>query len=202
MLGNDIIDIQDVLASGQALRPGFKERICLDTEMSPLVDRFSEEYCTWILWAIKESAYKYYIQAGGAPILAPKKFQFSANLMTPELITGQTKTPVGIIASEVRLRKDYLIAESFSIHSSASTIHRKTCRLDAPKQKEQSRQLKQLIGEHLAEELAVSAEEVSIKKNHRQVPSIYLRKDRLPYSISLSHHGAWGLFSYQTEQYH
>ncbi len=199
MLGNDIIDIRAVLRSGQAMRPGFRQRICWDTEIKPLQTQFSEEYCTWILWAIKESAYKYYIQAGGPAMFAPKKFRFSVTKMGLDLISGETQTPLGTVASEVCLFNDYVIAESSLIASSFSDIHRLTYLLDAPRQNSKSKQLKQLISTDLAEKLALSPREISIQKDHRQVPFLYYKQQRLPYFISLSHHGAWGLFSYRKE---
>ncbi|MBX2874913.1 MAG: 4'-phosphopantetheinyl transferase superfamily protein [Saprospiraceae bacterium] len=199
MLGNDIIDLREVLATGQAKRPGFKERICLDMELKPLNTQFSEEYCIWLLWAIKESAYKYYIQAGGQPLFAPKKFQFQPKAIATKLISGLTHTPAGSVHSVVYLSGDYLRAESWSMTLPHPSIHRHLYFLDATTTKGKSKQLKYLIGKQLGAELGYQAEDISIQKDYRQVPYLFHRKQQLPYSISLSHHGTWGLFSYLQE---
>lgn len=200
MLGNDIVDLREVLSSGQAKRPRFKERICLDIELGPLKTQFGEEYCTWVLWAAKESAYKYYIQADGPVIFAPKKFCFTPTDIRSNLITGYTKTPLERVATDIHLFDDYLLAESYASNLLSPNIHRKIYLLDAPGQKAKSKQLKQLICLQLAEELKDIDGELSIRKDSRQVPFLYQKQERLPYSISLSHHGTWGLFSYLHEQ--
>ncbi len=199
MLGNDIVDLQEVLASGQARRPKFQARICSAAEVRPLQSWFPDEYCTWLLWAIKESAYKYYIQAGAPPLFAPKKFRFNALNIAAGLVEGYTETPLGKVRSEVKLSVAHLTAESWSISSTKSSIDRKIFPLAASKQIERSRTLKKLICQQWMAEMGSTDEEVCIVKDEQQVPSLYQRGQRLPYAISLSHHGAWGFFSYQKE---
>lgn len=199
MLGNDIIDLREVLTSGQARRPNFQDRICRSSEIKPLQACFSTEHCTWLLWAVKESAYKYYIQAGGAPLFAPKKFRFTALRIAPEIVEGYTETPLGKVFSEVQLSTAHLTAESRSIASESAKIHRKIYLLTASKQASKSKELKQLVCQQIAEELGKDSREVHIIKDDRQVPFLYGKERRLPYAISLSHHGVWGFFSYLKE---
>lgn len=199
MLGNDIVDLQVVLTSGQAQRPGFQDRISSSSELPPLRSYFDEEHCTWLLWAIKESAYKYYIQAEGQPIFAPKKFRFIAQKLQEDTVEGYTETPVGKVRSTVRLTKAHITAESWSETSSHLGIHRHVYGLSASGQVEKSKQLKRLVCMQWAAAFGKHSEEISIQKDHRQVPYLYDREEKLPYAISLSHHGAWGFFSYQKE---
>ncbi|NRB52099.1 MAG: 4-phosphopantetheinyl transferase family protein [Saprospiraceae bacterium] len=200
MLGNDIVDLSEVLGSGQAKRPGFKERICLDAELEPLRTQFGEEYSTWVLWAAKESAYKHYIQADGPVMFAPKKFCFTPTDIRSKRIKGYTMTPLECLTTEVHLFDSFLVAESYTSAASTPSIHRKIYSLDGPGQKAKSKQLKQLICSQLTEEWEGNDGELNIKKDSRQVPFLYQKQQRLPYSISLSHHGAWGLLSYLKRQ--
>lgn len=199
MLGNDIIDLPEVLASGQARRPKFQNRICWASEVEPLQAWFSDEHCTWLLWAIKESAYKYYIQSGGQPLFAPKKFRFKALKIEAGLVEGHTETPLGKVQSEAKLAAAHLTTESWSLASHRSSIHRKIFPLSASKQIDKSSELKYLICQQWMEKFGNNTEAVCIKKDKHQVPHLYQKGQKLPYAISLSHHGAWGFFSYQKE---
>ena len=199
MLGNDIIDLQEVLASGQAARPGFRDRICCTGELQALEASFSEEECIWLLWAIKESAYKYYIQAGGTPLFAPKKFRFTPSKLEPDRISGYTQTPNGRVASQVQVSEAYLTAESWSTQFAQTRVHRKIFLLEARGQKDKSQRLKDLVCQQLAASIGEIPEAVSIRKDERQVPFLYRGQEKLPFAMSLSHHGAWGFVSYQQE---
>ena len=100
----------------------------------------------------------------------------------------------------MHLFNNFLLAESYADTLPLASIHRKIYSLDAPGQKAKSKQLKQLICLRLAEELNDCDGGLSIQKDSRHVPFLYQKQERLPYSISLSHHGAWGLLSYLQEQ--
>lgn len=200
MLGNDIIDLQLALASGRARRRGFPERIGQLAEFQQWPSAFSPELRTWLLWAIKESAYKCYIQAGGVPLFAPKKFTFTMEAVQKGSVKGITQTPKGMLQSRIRMQETFLLAESWSLSDPGTRIQRGVACLQEEQQPGQSRELKHLVCRHFSQAMGFDLEKLAVKKNKSKVPYLYSGAEKLPYFLSLSHHGAWGAFSYQKEK--
>lgn len=197
MLGNDIIDLQNVLSTGQARRRGFQERVGHPSEFGQLPSHLSLEVKTWVLWAIKESAYKCYIQAGESPIFAPKKFIFVLNEWQGEVLRGLTQTPTELLKSRVQVTKNYVIAESWPSTEPYKNICHRIMELELEGQDKQSQELKDGLCQHFSAQLEIAADQLLVRKNEHQIPFLFFGKKRLPYSLSLSHHGTFGLFSYR-----
>lgn len=195
MIGNDIISLAEVLPNHQALRPGFRDKVCLPEELHPLTTLFSEEISIWILWAAKESAYKVYRQAGGPAIFAPKKKLFQANSLTKSKIKGITKTPSGNYSTCIQVQADYIIAESWSIDMNDYRLLHRVIPLAGKEYQEQSAGLKREIPGWVAKLYGLSTESVSLYKNQAGVPYLSYQGQRMEVSISLSHHGYYGLGS-------
>lgn len=199
MLGNDIIDLEEVLRSGQARRAGFQERICTLSELSPLQKDFTEELGIWILWALKESAYKCYIQAGGLPIFAPKKFVATVESINKHQLSAYLKTPAGTFNSQVQINHSYVLAESWRSNSTSEEICSGTEVFTTHVQKDKSISIKRALCKHIASALQLDIGELEVRKNDRKIPALYLVGKKLSITVSLSHHGKWGLFSYRNE---
>lgn len=199
MLGNDIVDLEQVLRTGQASRVGFRERICTIAELSPLQKHFSTTLSIWILWALKESAYKCYIQAGGLPLFAPKKFTARLESIHEKQLSASLQTPMGAFDSQILVENSFLLAESWRNELPTQKIHRETRILNTSLQKDKSILLKKALCKHFAEMQQLDMDELEVRKNKQNIPTIHLGERKLPYTISLSHHGRWGLFSYRNE---
>jgi len=199
MLGNDIIDLQEVLHSGQASRAGFQGRICTLSELSPLQKDFTIELSIWILWALKESAYKCYIQAGGLPLFAPKKFVATVEKINKHQLSAFLETPKGVFNSQVRINKSYVLAESWRNGSTSGKICSGIEVFTTDLQKDKSISIKRALCKHFAAAQQLDIAELKVRKSDRNIPALYLAGKKLPLTVSLSHHGKWGLFSYRHE---
>ena len=195
MIGNDIISLAEVLPNQRALRPGFRNKVCLAEELHPLTYLFSEEISIWILWAAKESAYKVYRQAGGPVIFAPKKNLFQANSLTKSQVRGITKTPKGNYHTCIQVQADYIIAESWSVNMNDYRLLRQVIPLASKHYREQSTGLKREIPVGVAKAYGIPVESVSLHKDQAGVPYLNYQDRRMELSISLSHHGYYGLCS-------
>jgi len=195
MIGNDIISFAEVLPNHQALRPGFRDKVCLTEELHPLTTIFSEEISIWMLWAAKESAYKVYRQAGGPAIFAPKRNLFQANSLTKSQVTGITKTPKGNYPTCIRVQADYIIAESWSVDRNDYRLLRQVVPLAGKQYQEQSSGLKRAILGWVAKAHGIPTESVTLHKDQAGVPYLNYQDRRMELSISLSHHGYYGLCS-------
>ena len=73
MLGNDIVSLADLRPRSAAREERFMQKISRQEEMDPLRTLLPRSKALWALWAVKESAYKVFIQAGGASGLLSEK---------------------------------------------------------------------------------------------------------------------------------
>jgi len=195
MIGNDIISLAEVLPHQQALRPGFCDKVCLPEELQPLTTYFSREICIWALWAAKESAYKVYRQAGGSALFAPKKNTFLLHSIHNSQLKGITTTPNGRYHSRILLQTEYIMAESWSANFDQYQIAHKVMAIPNKPYALQSASLKEKVMDWVAQNLGMHAESLSISKSSIGMPYLKLGNKRLDLSLSLSHHGHFGLCS-------
>lgn len=60
MIGNDVIDIAQSRTDSNWQRKGFIERLFTDTEQATINSHDNPEIMIWVLWSMKEAAYKIY----------------------------------------------------------------------------------------------------------------------------------------------
>lgn len=60
MIGNDIIDLRQSRIESNWRRKGFIEKLFTDTEKQLITNYHDPEIMVWLLWSMKEAAYKIY----------------------------------------------------------------------------------------------------------------------------------------------
>lgn len=60
MIGNDVIDLQQSRRESNWQRKGFIEKLYTDAEKQLIKDYHDPEIMIWLLWSMKEAAYKIY----------------------------------------------------------------------------------------------------------------------------------------------
>lgn len=60
MIGNDVIDLKATRIESNWQRPGFLEKLFIPEECEVINSYHSPETMIWILWSMKEAAYKIY----------------------------------------------------------------------------------------------------------------------------------------------
>jgi phosphopantetheinyl transferase (holo-ACP synthase) len=189
MIGNDIVDLQLAAQQSNWQRKDFLDKIFTPYEQRLISKALDKEKMVWLLWSMKESAYKAYLQKYPKRFFAPKKLQ--CNLFTDEL-------------GEVIIKQEY-----FKTHSKSSENHIHTIAFSAKekgnpisecfevdaisfasKQLETRSKLKAVI----AKEFKTVYNDLKISKNKVGVPQLFINEIQLAVSFSLSHHGRFGAF--------
>ena len=187
MVGNDIIDVRKAREEFRQKHPRFIGKLFTAAEQSYIEESSDRILMLWRLWSIKESAYKLFIQQGGQRFFNPQKIKCVVD-------GNDSLASIDAFSCKVtsKITSDYIF--SYTPTPNDSVIS-KQIQMESINRLEQSKALCFLLREEVSKHLNLSADEVSIKKNTKGVPLLYVNNTRLNYSMSLSHHGNFGAYS-------
>lgn len=192
-LGNDLIDLSALNQHPRAGQDRFRRKILAEEEYGPLLSAGDPATDIWILWALKESAYKCYFQRTGRRFFAPKKFicRWRADAPGEPDWHAEIHTPAGVCYGRVRRTFRYIHALSADKPQQLAAARFQFFYLPGLQAREQSLQLRNRALPWLANCLRLPAEEL-IWENSRGYPRLHSREKVLSTALSLSHHGDWG----------
>lgn len=193
MIGNDIVDL--ILAKEQSnwKRPRFLNKIFTSKEQKYIADAVQPDKMVWLLWSMKESAYKLHVQRFGRVFFAPKKFQCSLVEWIEESYFGE------VHCFDFQYFTQSFVSETF-VHTIAKSkenldFFSDTFPIDDLNCLTQSNSVYHKILTYLSDETGISANRIFIHKNESNVPQIFVGKAKTAHSISMSHHGRFGAFA-------
>lgn len=73
MIGNDVIDLNAARSESNWKRPGLLKKLFSDSEQEIISDSDKPENIVWVLWSMKEAAYKIYNRQTGTRGFIPHK---------------------------------------------------------------------------------------------------------------------------------
>ncbi|MCC8425885.1 4'-phosphopantetheinyl transferase superfamily protein [Mucilaginibacter sp. UR6-11] len=202
--GNDIV----------ALKAIDKERTCLPAFYSKFIipaelllhnpDQISFENFVWLLWSVKESAYKYLKRGDSDLVFAPHKLSITEirvpdDLETTELNTDQS---VGLFyAGTVSFKGAEHHFQSVLNDDFVGSIikGRHSCwgirRINATDYSSQSAAVRLFVLDKLKESLTLDS--LEIKKHAAGYPVLYNGNEPIDIPISFSHHDRYIAYSFQ-----
>ena len=77
MIGNDLVDLKLANIQSNWQRKGFLDKLFTPKEQEYILNADNPFETVWLLWSMKESAYKAYLQIYGCRFFAPKKLACS-----------------------------------------------------------------------------------------------------------------------------
>jgi len=89
MIGNDIVDLQTALLENNWRRKGYLQKIFTDDEQEYIFASNRPDQIVWLLWSMKEAAYKIINRATNVRSYAPVKLVCSIRSITDCAATGQ-----------------------------------------------------------------------------------------------------------------
>ena len=190
MVGNDIIDIEETKLSTNWERPGFVEKIFTEKEQA-IIAAASDPFTTvWQMWSMKESAYKVFIQDGGERFYAPSKIECSFD----NLENGEVKIDSLILKTSTLINDNYIF--STATHDNSNI---ESCVFEIPKNdiQLQSDFIRQQLIKEFSKVNNLETEDLKIRKAASGVPLIYYKHKALDISISMTHHGKFGGYSFE-----
>jgi phosphopantetheinyl transferase (holo-ACP synthase) len=91
MIGNDVVDILQSRIESNWQRPRFLEKIFTDDEQLLIENSHKPEFMVWLLWSMKEAAYKIYNRETKIRKYIPKKLMCTVTFQNAVSSTGQVK---------------------------------------------------------------------------------------------------------------
>ncbi len=179
MIGNDIVDLQIAKKQSNWQREGFLDKQFTEKEQSEILNAKNPFIYVWLLWSMKEAAYKCYVQEHQQRFFNPKKIScFSVS---------QTKGIVSIYENDYYTKST---VTSRYIHTIAFCRQNTKVKKELFPIKEKENQ-SAIIKSKL---LSSFSEKMILKKNEIGIPYLYLNEEEQKISFSISHHGNYGAF--------
>ena len=189
MIGNDIIDIHEARRSSNWKRSGFLQKIFTLKEQSIITSSADPFKTVWRLWSMKESAYKIFIQAGGTRFFNPTKIECCLN----SLERGQVEIATTTVKTITSIDTNYIFSTAVVGNPTIDTC---IFKLPEDNRIKQSRFLHAQLLAHYAKCNSLNLTELQLEKTATGVPVFYYGEKLLTTSISITHHGKYGAYSF------
>lgn len=180
MIGNDIIDLSLADAESNWQRKGFLEKQFTIKEREIILDAKNSFEMVWLLWSMKESAYKIWVRENEKRIFAPKKLECR--------LTSDNEGVVYFDNQKFYTTSILNVSYIFTVADLEKKI-KSYSSIGSPQEIDQN------IKKKLQEETGVPASEIEQIKTKNGAPSYYHRSKILTQSCSITHHGNYGAFS-------
>lgn len=194
MIGNDIVDLALAQQESNWKRKGFLHKIFTPYERQLIRTAPDPDQMVWLLWSMKESAYKIAIRASGKRHFAPAKLEC-------QLTELDHKGGKGIVCY---VGKEYVTKYSFTTQYMATVSANRNDFLNSAFEPiivslpvttylQQHQHLWKKIQQYCGAALCVPEKEISFHKDETGAPWLTLSSaERVP--LSVSHHGRFGAF--------
>lgn len=194
--GNDIVSLQKIDKERTAQYRfyskilGPAERDLFDHALLPIP---FENY-VWLLWSVKESAYKYFKRLENELLFSPLKFVVPEINFQPEKIASTNPIFTGRVIFQTRelyFLSDYNEARIHTIvhdENNFEQVRRGISIIQSDLYADQSAAAKELLQKDLEKYFTC---EIVIEKNEAGYPEVFLDGKKSGVSVSLSHDGLW-----------
>ena len=189
MIGNDLVDLKLAAKQSNWQRKGFLDKLFTSKEQGYILDSDNPFETVWLLWSMKESAYKAYLQTHNERFFAPKKLV--CNLISKNKGTVLINKKLFFTESKIGEVFIYTVAFSEKYNNKFLTDCFRFEHLDF---KNQQSKTYQKVLEAFANKLKLPVAQLKIEKNSQGVPQIFWGEMLLNHMFSLTHHGKFGAF--------
>lgn len=108
MIGNDVIDIVQSRQESNWQRKGFLEKLFTVEEQALITKALNPEIRVWILWSMKEAAYKIYNRQTKIRAYIPQKLVCSLVSESSTYISGKVSCLGTVYYTKTFIHKEYL----------------------------------------------------------------------------------------------
>lgn len=189
MIGNDIVDLQLAKKESNWQRRGFLDKLFTSEEQELITSSSDPFQMVWLLWTMKESAYKAFLQQDYNRIFSPKSIRI--NLISKSKATVLIHNTTFYAHSEINEELIHTIASSQKgariLSSDFFILNNTVC--EARHLETYHKTLQAFSGR-----LKLSPVLFEIRKDGMGIPYLYKDKKRLKHSLSITHHGSFGAF--------
>lgn len=193
MIGNDIVDLNLAKTQSNWQRKGFLDKIFTEREQQIIKNAKNSFTTVWLLWSMKESAYKIFSRQNNIRFFAPKKFECEINWGQP---TVQINNEIYFTTSSISIDSIHTIAHL----TAKNTIITNCFKLENDSYEVQHKTTYNYLKNEVSKQLHIPVTQFKIEKDKNGIPNInYLGVTSSGVeksSISISHHGVFGAYAF------
>ena len=108
MIGNDIIDLALAAEESNWRRSGFIDKIFTHAEQEMIFGADVPESMVWVLWSMKEAAYKIYNRLTGQRAYVPQFFECQKPRLKATHMIGKVTTEELLFFTKTFITRDYI----------------------------------------------------------------------------------------------
>lgn len=185
MIGNDIIDLQLAKQSNRWKSWRFIEKLFTPEEQQFIQNSGSDRFeLIWLLWSMKECAYKMHIQSGHPPSFAPCKIHCQ---LEEDKLSGSVTIDEQHYHTTSKITHDCIY--TIAICSNKNSFFNHFEQLSVKSDLSLCEACYQAILLEYCNLMNINYNEVMIKKNDRKIPQIYRDHQVQDVELSITHHG-------------
>ena len=185
MIGNDIVDL-NFAQNHRRLLPRVLDKLFTQKEQQKIHDSENPSIQIWLLWSMKEAAYKLYLQVSQSkPFYNPKAFECHFN--------DKTQVSFGNFLCDItsKITINYIISEA---NLAPQKMRSKVVIFDQPDYKSQSLTLKDKLINDVAQHFNINFRSLLIQKTKSGIPFLVVNNQM--FNVSLTHHGYYGAYAF------
>jgi phosphopantetheinyl transferase (holo-ACP synthase) len=188
MIGNDIVDLKYSAINWK--RPRFLDKVFTQSEQALIFYSKKKHETLWLLWSMKEAAYKAHMQQFGERFFNPKRLV--CVLISED--RGVVKIDGHSYFTSSMFTKDYVytIAKLSATKTTLSSVFK----ADIVLQHTQSNVIKKALLTSISKTKQLPLQGLEIKKTVIGIPQVFCDDSKLSISFSLTHCGRFSGFAY------
>ena len=191
MIGNEIVDLAHAKQQSNWRRVGFLNKVFTPHEQQLIHTTSDPDRMVWLLWSMKESAYKRVARQTDKRIFAPNKIACQITASYSTSVEGRVFHE-GVHQTISAVTDQYISTIAFSTNVS-QPVNPVIIPFDSTTYQAQYAAIRSSIKQQLATRLSIPESTIHIHKNEMGVPVVTIN-DLLSLPISISHHGYYGAY--------
>lgn len=108
MIGNDVVDLAAARLESNIRRKGWQEKLFTADECAFISASRNPEVAVWLLWSMKEAAYKAWNRQSGIRIFAPQKLQCTVDQLSHQKASGMVKIESNRYYTQSEISKSFI----------------------------------------------------------------------------------------------
>ncbi len=190
MIGNDIVDLKQAAKDSNWQRPRFLDKVFTKHEQHYINTSQQKHEMVWLLWSMKEAAYKIHVQQFGTRFFNPKKLNCTLNSDTTGIVSIDNLS----YKTKSIITEDYIYTTATS--EDVNTITSTCFEIETTDYKMQSKTLKSRFLQDFAKTNAIALNNLSLTKSEIGIPQLFKDNIKVDLSLSFTHHGMFCGYGY------
>nr|WP_157717097.1 4'-phosphopantetheinyl transferase superfamily protein [Formosa sp. Hel1_31_208] len=166
-------------------RPRFFDKVFTQKEQALILTSENQHQMVWLLWSMKEAAYKVHVQQFGEVFFNPKRLV--CNLISEE--KGDVRIDSNHYDARSTITEDYVY--TIAQPESCKTLYSSIFKSEISSYTSQSSQLKQKLLRTISQSEQLDYQALNIRKTKFGVPQVFNNFQKLPLQFSLTHCGRY-----------